>query len=344
MVICAQAVVAILTAITVAGFMKQIEANSGGDDDDDDADDAATSGVNGSAEAEAADDDSTLGQLHEFLAGKSSQAARVFEYSIASLIVLNIVAVVLESIDEERTARVGAVSGDRMIHKTVYDVFELVSIVVFTVEYVLRLAAAPKASIADEGYETRLGYLCSFFGIVDFMTIAPYYVQVILHRFGVSFDAAPFRVFRVFRIFQLDRLCGAFSVMGQALRACQDTMIAFGLVALIIWVGAASLYYVFEKHNDLPQLREAFSSIPSSMYYVSIFLGGEWGETDFTLGGKFVCIALVAIGIELYAISISVLFDAFQDVLDDGDDDDDDDDDDDNGDEPPALKISGGSE
>ena len=51
------------------------------------------------------------------------------------------------------------------------------------------------------------------------------------------------------------------------------------------------------------------------MYYVSVFLGGEWGETDFTVGGKFVCVALVAIGIELYAIPISVLFDAFQDVL-----------------------------
>lgn len=50
-------------------------------------------------------------------------------------------------------------------------------------------------------------------------------------------------------------------------------------------------------------------------YYVSVFLGGEWGETDFTIGGKLVCIALVAIGVELYAIPISVLFDAFQDVL-----------------------------
>jgi hypothetical protein len=72
-------------------------------------------------------------------------------------------------------------------------------------------------------------------------------------------------VFRVFRIFQLDRLCGAFTVMAQAFKACKDTLIAFGLVALIIWVGAASLYYVFEKHNELPQLREAFQSIPSSM-------------------------------------------------------------------------------
>jgi hypothetical protein len=97
------------------------------------------------------------------------------------------------------------------------------------------------------------------------MTIAPFYIQEILRHAGVKFDAAPFRVFRVFRIFQLDRLCGSFSVMAQALRACKDTLIAFGLVALIIWIGAASLFYVFEKHNDLLQLREAFESIPSSM-------------------------------------------------------------------------------
>ena len=152
-----------------------------------------------------------------------------------------------------------------MISESVYDGFELFSIVIFTIEYILRLLAAHKASDAVDGYSSQLGYIFSFFGLVDFMTIAPFYIQEILHHVGVSFDAAPFRVFRIFRIFQLDRLCGSFSVMAQALRACKDTLIAFGLVALIIWVGAASLYYVFERYNEELQIREAFSSIPSSM-------------------------------------------------------------------------------
>jgi hypothetical protein len=261
MVIIAQAVVAIPTAITVAGFMKQIEDNAEGDDDDEDGEGGEDSG-----DAEVPEDDDTaLGQLHAFLTGKTSVAARVFEYGIATLIVLNIVAVVLESIDEERSGRVDSLPADRMLSEHVYDGFELVSIIVFTVEYVLRMLAAHKASEAVEGYSSQLGYMFSFFGLVDFMTIAPYYAQQILRSFGVKFDAAPFRVFRVFRIFQLDRLCGAFTVMAQAFKACKDTLIAFGLVALIIWVGAASLYYVFEKHNELPQLREAFQSIPSSM-------------------------------------------------------------------------------
>lgn len=261
MVVIAQAVVAIPTAITVAGFMKQIEADSKGDDDEE----AEGDGEEDSNAATPEHDGTSIGQLHAFLSGKSSFAARAFEYGIATLIVLNILAVVLESIDEERSRRVGHLPGDRMLSESAYDGFELISIVVFTIEYVLRLMAAHKASDAVEGYSSQLGYMFSFFGLVDVMTIGPFYIQEILSHVGVKFDAAPFRVFRVFRIFQLDRLCGSFSVMAQALRACKDTLIAFGLVALIIWVGAASLYYVFEKHNDLPQLREAFSSIPSSM-------------------------------------------------------------------------------
>lgn len=124
--------------------------------------------------------------------------------------------------------------------------------------------------------------------------------------------------------------------------------------------------------------QESFDSVPSAMYFLAVFLGGEWGLTDFSVPGKVLCIMLVAIGIQvitpfslllarpfysillalppppslacslgrsslagqglfwaghmgvrlrasqtlkacaqLYAIPISVLFDAFQEVLDD---------------------------
>jgi len=111
-----------------------------------------------------------------------------------------------------------------MLPTEAYDVFEWISIIVFTAEYLLHIAAAPKASVAVEGYSSRLGYLTSFFGLVDLLTIAPFYVEIILRSVGVQFDAAPFRVFRVFRIFQLDRLCGAFSTMAAAFRSCSETL------------------------------------------------------------------------------------------------------------------------
>jgi hypothetical protein len=134
-------------------------------------------------------------------------------------------------------------------------------------------------------------------------------------------------------------------------------------VALVIWVGGASLFYIFEhrrpgekpyeadmrevrprvlpgkRHGILSFLmvavvgrghasllvtssltvaaaaaRQSFESIPKSLFYTAVFLGGEWGKCDFTVAGSFVMIFFVVVGIELYAIPIANLAGAFQEV------------------------------
>merc|ERR1711865_800609 len=73
----------------------------------------------------------------------------------------------------------------------------------------------------------------------------------------------------------------------------------------------------------------AFTNVPNSMYYVAVFLGGEWAITDFTWPGRFVCLFLCVAGIGLYAIPVGALFDSFGAVLGmvEADDDDDEEDD-----------------
>ena len=61
--------------------------------------------------------------------------------------------------------------------------------------------------------------------------------------------------------------------------------------------------------------KHAFRDIPNALYNVAIFLGGEWGYTDFTVPGKFVCMFLCVAGIALYAIPVAAIFDAFQSML-----------------------------
>lgn len=138
---------------------------------------------------------------------------------------------------------------------------------------------------------------------------------------------------------QLDHFIGAFSKLGQAFDSCKSNLAAFGLVAMVILLGAASMFYLFEHVLRLVggpsgtcpcadpddyncSMCESFLNIPNALYFTSIFLGGEWGKTDFTIPGKFVSIFMIIVGIELYALPISMLFDAFADVLD-GDDDED---------------------
>ena len=71
--------------------------------------------------------------------------------------------------------------------------------------------------------------------------------------------------------------------------------------------------FVFAKDNECTG--DAFSSIPNAMFYIAIFLGGEWGQIDFTWPGKILCCALCVMGIALFAIPVGTVFEAFQDVL-----------------------------
>jgi hypothetical protein len=63
------------------------------------------------------------------------------------------------------------------------------------------------------------------------------------------------------------------------------------------------------------------------IYYVAVFLVGEWGVVDFTWKGKLVCMFLCVAGIALYSIPVGSLFDSFGAVIGLSEDEDDDDED-----------------
>ena len=82
---------------------------------------------------------------------------------------------------------------------------------------------------------------------------------------------------------------------------------------MIIWVGCSALFFLFEHGS--PTVGGAFANIPDSMYYVAVFLGGEWCHCDFTVPGKLLCIWLVAAGIGLFGIPVGAIFDAFEEII-----------------------------
>jgi len=205
-------------------------------------------------------------------------------------------------------------------------------------------------------------YATTFFGIVDFISVAPWYLQYFLAETGNlnGNEVQIFRIVRIFRILQLEDFIVAFSKLDNVWRASKDVLKATGLMALIIWVGSSALFFIFEQNN--PNFREcdasvpltlsnsdglgcydfgstaacndyygtgmceqvAFSDMPNTMFYVAVFLGGDWGFVDFTWQGKIVCMFLCIAGIALYSIPIGTLFDSFGAIIgliDENDDD-----------------------
>ena len=74
---------------------------------------------------------------------------------------------------------------------------------------------------------------------------------------------------------ELERFVPAFTLLTDVYSKSKDVLKATGILALIIWVGGATLFYVFQP--------ELFGSVPNAMYYTAIFLGGEWGTFFFLL-------------------------------------------------------------
>jgi len=255
-----------------------------------------------------------------------------------SLIITNVAAIILESIPEI-DRHVGNASGN------FFDVFEVFSVFFFTADYLLRLFSARKSR--DALYSPWV-YSRTFFGLVDLVSILPWYILVALTSTGhvISGDEAKiFRIFRIFRILQLEDFIVAFTKLDNVFRASKDVLKATGLMAIIIWVGTSALFFIFEANN--PNFRECdgsipligtedepgcydfestlacnefypdmcsqafFTHMPNTMYYVAVFLGGDWGVVDFTWQGKFVCMFLCIAGIALYSIPVGALFDSF---------------------------------
>ena len=180
----------------------------------------------------------------------------------------------------------------------------------YITDYGLRLFSARQSR---EALYSPLVYATTFFGIVDLISVLPWYIQIVLARTGhLNGDEAKiFRIFRIFRVLQLEDFMVAFSKLDNVFRASKDVLKATGLMAIIIWVGSSALFFIFEENN--PNFRECHSSIPlvgseeepgcydfestsacndfypdmcsqaiftnmpNTMFFVAVFLGGEWG-------------------------------------------------------------------
>ena len=282
--------------------------------------------------------------------------SELLRYLILFLIVTNVIAVVVETVPSV-DRYVGNAPGN------FFDVFELVSVIVFASEYALRMFSVIKDR---EHLYSMWFYATTFFGIVDLLAFAPYMVEQIMMSLGWihrSGDAATvFRLFRIFRILQLEHFVVAFTVLDNVFRASKDVLKATGLMALIIWIGCGAVFFIAEQNNpnwrtcdsDVPLTSKfddgcydfvstadcnvrwpgkcqqvGFVNMPDSLYYTAVFLGGEWGKIDFTTVGRLNCIFLCVAGIAIYAIPVGTLFDSFGAVLGMGGDDDEEDDNDD---------------
>lgn len=188
--------------------------------------------------------------------GHRSRLVKTLDYALMGLIFVNCVFTMLESV--ERLA---------VMHGKIFHDFDIVSVLIFSVEYWLRLWTI----VEDEKYADplwgRLRYVVTPLALVDLLAVLPFYLGFI-----VTFDLRELRVLRLLRVFKLSRYSNAMGIMTAVLRQEARSMGTVMFVFAVILVFISSLMYLLEH----PVQPEAFSDVPTALW---------WGvETMTTLG------------------------------------------------------------
>jgi len=239
-------------------------------------------------------------RLQEILEkGRADDAvSRVCDYFLSILIVLNLISICLESI-----ASIQATYGD------FFYAFELFSLVVFTIEYVLRIwVAASNYAISRSVIVRRMKYIFSVTGMIDLIAILPGILQFV----GVGLDLRWLRIMRLIRLLKISHYSSAFDDLFEVLIEERKPLAAtLYLLLVAIFFSSACLYLI---EGDV---QPAFVSIPESMWWsvVTLTTVGYGDVSPITPLGKFLGALTSIIGVLTVAMMTGIVSSAFTSKL-----------------------------
>lgn len=213
--------------------------------------------------------------LKQIVENNDTPAGRAFDLTIQTLIVLSMVAFSMDTLPNlPETVRAA-------LHW-----FEVFSVIVFTVEYLLRVAVA----------SARGAYIVSFFGIIDLLAILPYFI-------GLEVDLRSVRacrLLRLFRLFKLARYSAAVRRFHLALNIAKEEIVLFLCATIILLFLAAVGIYYFEGDAQ----PETFGSVFHCLWWAVETLStvGYGDVSPVTVWGKAFTLAILLIGLGVIAV------------------------------------------
>lgn len=221
--------------------------------------------------------------LHVIIFEADTSAGKTFDIALLVLIIISVLAVMLETVKSVNRAW-----SDALI------MLEWITTAIFTVEYMLRIYAAPD----------RKAYIFSFYGLIDLLTIVPSYFALIFTGSHYLLTIRSLRLLRVFRILKLGHFLKESQALKDALKASIAKIIIFiGVVLILVTILGALMYMIEGDGNG------GFTSIPTSIYWaiVTMTTVGYGDIAPVTDLGQFISVLVMLLGYGIIAVPTGIV-------------------------------------
>ena len=244
-------------------------------------------------------------QILEFT-DPEDRTSRFVSFGIVGLIIVNVLAIVLESLPSLYHA----------YEKTFFRL-EIVSCTIFILEYVLRVWASVEdpETIQDESGtqitngRRRINFMLKPLAIIDFLAFVPIFLQLLFPGVDLRF----LRALRLLRVFKLTRYFQSFEMILEVLhdewRSLAGTMF---IMLVILVISACGLYYI---ERDIQP--DKFGSIPEAMWWAIAALTtvGYGDAYPITPIGKIIGSIVTLLGIGMVALPSGILASSFSERM-----------------------------
>ncbi len=232
-------------------------------------------------------------KLYEMLElSTGSRAGRLANAMLVVLIIANVVAVTLHTV-HPYAAR----------YAREFRLFELVSVIVFSIEYILRMWVCTRDKKYGKPLTGRIKYFFSPLALIDLAAVLPFYLPMLIPIDLIFMRAL--RIMRLLRLLKLGRYSESIRTMGAVMNAKREELGVALAMSLILLLIASTLMYFIEGGAQ----PDVFSSIPAAMWWgvVTMTTVGYGDAFPITPAGKILSGIIAVLGIGLFILPASII-------------------------------------
>jgi voltage-gated potassium channel len=234
---------------------------------------------------------------------KGSHGSRinlVFDYSIMILILLNVVAIVLESVPSIQSSIGRYLTG-----------FEIFSVVIFTIEYLLRIYVSDLTHPSDRKIKSIFKFIFSTYGLIDLAAVAPFYLPFLI-RVDLRFLRI-LRLMRFLRVLKINRYNRSLNLIWKVIKEKRtEFAITLFITFIILLISSFLMFYIEGEVQP-----DKFPNIIACLWWaVATLTTIGYGDVyPVTAMGKFISGLIAIIGIGLVALPAGLVTAGFMEKI-----------------------------